>query len=65
MSPAGAAARISSAAHALVAEQYRVLNEELLPALATEGIRFLKRSPVEPRQAQWVRASSTASCCRC
>ncbi|MEQ8496124.1 MAG: polyphosphate kinase 1 [Gammaproteobacteria bacterium] len=55
MSPAEQLRAISSAAHALVAEQYRVLNEELLPALAAEGIRFVKRSEWHQRQAQWVR----------
>ncbi|MEQ8661951.1 MAG: RNA degradosome polyphosphate kinase, partial [Gammaproteobacteria bacterium] len=55
MPPAEQLRAISSAAHGLVAEQYRVLNEVLLPALAAEGIRFLKRSEWHLRQAQWVR----------
>ena len=34
--------RISSETHDIVAQQYRVLNEELLPALAEEGIRLVQ-----------------------
>ncbi|MCC6710428.1 MAG: RNA degradosome polyphosphate kinase, partial [Gammaproteobacteria bacterium] len=46
---------ISAGAHALVAEQYQVLNELLLPALADENIHFLKRGEWNTRQAAWVR----------
>ena len=46
---------ISAGAHELVAEQYRVLNDELLPALAEQNIHFLKRSEWNARQAAWVR----------
>jgi polyphosphate kinase len=35
-------ARIADAAHALVADQYRVLNGQVLPALASRGIRLLR-----------------------
>ena len=34
---------ISDVAHAIVEEQYRVLNEELLPELAKLDVHFLKR----------------------
>lgn len=56
LTPAEQLARIAETAHALVDEQYRVLNEVLLPALAAEGIRFLKRSEWNQRQASWVRS---------
>ncbi len=46
---------ISSGAHGLVAEQYRVLNEVMLPALADEDIHFLKRGEWNSRQGAWVR----------
>jgi len=46
--------RISVVAHDLVDEQYRVLNEELLPALAAEGIAIIKRSTWTPRQQAWI-----------
>jgi len=47
--------RVSGEAHALVEEQYRVLNEVLLPALETQQIRLLKRAVWTPRQARWIR----------
>ena len=47
--------RIGETAQALVAEQYRVLNEELLPALAREGVRLLRRSRWTPKQQRWIR----------
>jgi polyphosphate kinase len=47
--------RIAAEAHRLVAEQYRVLNDEVLPALASEGIRLLRRSDWSARQAAWTR----------
>ncbi len=54
-SPNELLARISEVAHELVATQYRVLNEDLLPALTQEGIRFLKRDEWNETQANWVR----------
>lgn len=47
---------ISTRVHALVAEQYRVLNDELTPALAEHQIRFLRRREWSARQARWVRS---------
>ena len=38
--------RVSDTAHGLVAEQYALLNGQILPALAAEGIRFFRRSPL-------------------
>src|SRR5262245_14492402 len=49
--------RISVVAHELVAEQYRVLEEELLPSLAEKGIHLLDRGadrwPEE--DARWIK----------
>ena len=42
-------------AHCLVAEQYRVLNDVLLPALAQQGIQLLKRKDWSERQARWIK----------
>src|SRR5256714_2728691 len=42
-------------AHALVAEQYRLLNQVLLPALAAEGVVFPRREEWTPQQRQWIR----------
>ncbi len=47
--------RISAVAHELVDEQYRILNEDLLPALEREGIRLLKRADWTEEQQAWTR----------
>ena len=47
--------RISETAHALVDEQYRALNESIMPALAREKIRVLRRSEWKPAVARWVK----------
>lgn len=47
-------AAISHRAHELVAQQYRVLNDELLPALQAEHIRFLKRAEWNKTQRAWL-----------
>ncbi|HYW93746.1 MAG TPA: polyphosphate kinase 1 [Gammaproteobacteria bacterium] len=39
----------------LVAEQYRVLNDELIPELAGEGIRFARRHAWTKAQHRWLR----------
>lgn len=46
---------ISTRAHQLVDEQYYVLNEELIPALEAEQIRFLRRTQWDEKQAAWLR----------
>jgi len=53
--PEEALRRISAAAHALVADQYRVLNEVVLPALAAEGICIRDRPDWSARQQRWLR----------
>ncbi|WP_435099798.1 polyphosphate kinase 1 [Arhodomonas sp. AD133] len=42
-------------AHEIVTEQYRVLNDVLVPELATHDIRFLRRSEWGAEQRDWVR----------
>jgi polyphosphate kinase len=42
-------------AHELMHEQYRVLNEVLIPALDQERIRFIRRSQWTPEQDAWLR----------
>ncbi len=49
-------ARVAKEAHALVATQYQLLNQDILPGLASEGIRFLRRGDLAPAQAEWVKA---------
>jgi polyphosphate kinase len=47
--------RIAEIAHGLVDEQYRVLNDVLIPRLDAEDIRFLRRREWNRRQATWVK----------
>jgi len=47
--------QIAAEAHRLVDEQYRVWNEELIPALDHEQIRFVRRGTWTPAQVDWVR----------
>lgn len=46
--------RISVEAHKLVDEQYRVLNEVLIPALSEENIHFIRRSHWTAKQLKWL-----------
>jgi len=55
LSPFEQLKRISEAVHGIMAEQYQVLNGELIPRLAKEDIRFLKRTEWNRRQAAWVK----------
>lgn len=48
--------RVAESAHRLVEHQYRLLNEEVLPLLAREGIHFLRRSSWNDAQREWIRA---------
>ena len=49
-------AQVAKEAHDLVATQYQLLNLEVLPGLAAEGIRFLRRSDLTPAQSEWIKA---------
>jgi len=53
--PADVFGEVSREAQALVAEQYRLLNAVVLPALAREGIVFPRREEWNPAQRQWIR----------
>ena len=46
---------IGARAHALVDEQYRVLNDVILPALAQQGINCIRRGDWTPAQESWLR----------
>src|SRR5919204_4459163 len=48
-------ATVCREARALVAEQYQLLNQTVLPALAREGVVFPKREEWTPAQRQWIR----------
>jgi polyphosphate kinase len=47
--------QISAESHALADRMYRLLNEELFPALAAADIRFLRRSKWTDTQKEWVK----------
>lgn len=55
MTPSRVLSEISKIAHQAVDEQYRILNEEILPALDKEDIRYLKREELTPAQSAWVK----------
>ncbi|HEY9101350.1 polyphosphate kinase 1 [Chitinimonas sp.] len=55
LSPEAAFHRIAEDAHALVEKQYKILREVLLPALAEEGVVFLRRTMWTESQRAWVR----------
>ncbi len=46
---------VSAAAHALVREQYETLNEQILPALADDGIHLLRHNDRNEAQRAWVK----------
>ena len=46
---------VSDTAHALVARQYELLNDDVIPALAQHGIHFLRRTHWNETQAAWIR----------
>ncbi|QSA95575.1 polyphosphate kinase 1 [Methylococcus sp. EFPC2] len=55
LSPQEALAAIGQRTHELVAEQYRVLNELLLPQLEAQNICFVRRTDWNASQQTWLR----------
>ncbi|MDR1935102.1 MAG: polyphosphate kinase 1 [Candidatus Accumulibacter sp.] len=55
LSAQGALESISREAHAMVEEQYALLNREILPGLAAKGIAFLRRGAWDEAQFEWIR----------
>ncbi len=55
LSPGAALSAIGEVAHALVAEQYRVLNRELIPELDAHDIRFVARDAWDEALTAWVK----------
>jgi len=47
-------AQIGVEARALIAEQYRVLNEDVLPALEKHGVRLVRRTELTGAERAWV-----------
>nr|WP_235510116.1 polyphosphate kinase 1 [Variovorax sp. Root473] len=46
--------RLAEAAHALVARQYALYNDELMPIFATRGIHIVSHGERNPAQRKWV-----------
>ena len=47
--------RLYQPTHQLIARQYQLFNEELVPALAEQGIKFLRRTKWNEAQKTWIR----------
>lgn len=56
LTPSEVLNRVNEICHELVAEQYEYLNQEMLPALEAEGIRFLRRGEWNEAQGQWIKS---------
>lgn len=54
--PKAVLAEISLAAHELVARQYQILNDQLLPLLDAQGLRFRRRDQWTAAQREWAHA---------
>ncbi|MEK6736840.1 MAG: polyphosphate kinase 1 [Pseudomonadota bacterium] len=54
LSPAEVLARISETAHQFVEEQYKVWNDLIVPALANNKIRLLRRAQWKPKLGRWL-----------
>ena len=55
MRPSEILNEISAVTHDAIAEQYRILNEDILPALALDDIRYLKRDELNSEQSAWMK----------
>ena len=55
LSPHAVLQQISQQAHDIIEQQYEVLNDEILPALEKEGLRFILRRRWNQQQRAWLR----------
>ncbi|MCE9633832.1 MAG: polyphosphate kinase 1 [Methylophilales bacterium] len=55
MPPRQVMIEVCEQAHVLVAQQYQIFNETVVPQLAAQGIRFLRRTHWNEQQQQWIR----------
>ena len=46
---------VAAEAHEIVSRQYALLNDDIFPALAAEGIRFLRRAQWNAKQQAWIK----------
>lgn len=54
LTPTAALKQITTIAHTLVETQYKLLNDELIPALRQENIYFVRRTHWDERQLAWL-----------
>lgn len=47
--------RVNEATHALIDDQYRILNEHLIPDMEEAGIRFLRRAVWDETTSEWIK----------
>jgi polyphosphate kinase len=47
--------RLHAPTHQIIARQYQLFNEDLVPALAQQGIKFLRRTQWDEAQKTWVK----------
>ncbi|GHT81472.1 polyphosphate kinase [Betaproteobacteria bacterium] len=55
VSPSELLSRVSAEVHRLIAGQYALLNDDILPALEREGVVFLRRAAWTEAQQQWIK----------
>jgi len=55
MTPVEALKHISEVCRELVSEQYKLLNEVLIPDLAKEKIRIIRRANWKPKHTRWIK----------
>lgn len=55
MTPLDVFRQVSARAQGIVERQYRLFNDEVLPALSKERIRFLRRAEWTATQQEWIR----------
>jgi polyphosphate kinase len=55
MEPLAVFRQVAARAQGIVERQYRLFNEEILPALAKEGIRFIRRADWSVAQQEWIK----------
>lgn len=55
ISPGDLFVRVSDEVHSIIAEQYSLLNDDILPALEAEGIAFLRRAALTDAQSSWIK----------
>ncbi|MGG7056382.1 polyphosphate kinase 1 [Nitrosomonas sp. ANs5] len=56
MAPSQAFNLVSDRAHQVVARQYHLFNDSILPALAKQGIQFLRRHTWSDAQREWIKS---------